>query len=378
MFGLQYLRDHLRFQGTAAERRQLVVYSEGGASWPHLGPVVEGLLARADLPFAYVSSMRDDPGVTLRHPSLTSYVIGDRKVRTLFFQSLQAEVVLMTMPDLQTFHIKRSPRVRRYVYLHHSLVSSHMAYRDGAFDHFDAVLCAGPHHVAELRAIEALKGVPAKELVPHGYGRLDTIRAAAGTDLRSPERPLVVVAPSWGPQGLLEQHADRLMEVLSILDWDVVVRPHPQTMALAPAAIDCVRRWCASHPHLSLEANVVGNESLRRAHVMVSDWSGAAFDFALGLDRPVLFVDVPRKVNNPGYAAVGIEPIEVFGRASLGEVLAAANLAELPRRLAALVEKREAYEEAIRRFRERWLFNVGTSADAAVRYLVASLEAAGS
>ena len=32
---------------------------------------------------------------------------------------------------------------------------------------------------------------------------------------------------------------------------------------------------------------------------MVSDWSGVAMEFAFGLERPVLFIDVPRKTNNP-------------------------------------------------------------------------------
>jgi hypothetical protein len=375
MLGLHYLREHLRFLGTAPERRRLVVYSEGGASWPHLGPVVESLLRRGDVPVAYVSSSYDDPGVALRHPSLVSFVIGDRKVRTLFFQSLQAKVVLMTMPDLQTFHIKRSARVGRYVYLHHSLVSSHMAYRNGAFDHFDTVLCAGPHHVAELRAIEALKGLPPKELVPHGYGRLDTLLAQRGPDQRLGGRPVVVVAPSWGPEGLLERHAEPLMQALATCDWEVIVRPHPQTLRLAPAAIACVASWCKRASNLRLERSVAGNESLQRAHVMVSDWSGAAFDFALGLERPVLFVDVPRKFNNPAWTTLGIEPIEVSARRHLGRVVAVDALATLPTVLAALHAGDAELVASIRAFRERWVFHAARSAEVAAQHLCESLRA---
>mgnify|MGYP003326545469 CR=1 FL=1 len=42
-------------------------------------------------------------------------------------------------------------------------------------------------------------------------------------------------------------------------------------------------------------------ESLHRSDLMISDWSGAALDYALGLNKPVLFIDVPRKVNNLDY-----------------------------------------------------------------------------
>jgi YidC/Oxa1 family membrane protein insertase len=375
MQGLRHLRNYLRFAALPPAQRRFVVYSEGAGSWPHLGPVVDAWLQREAGPVAYVSSSVDDPGVHLQHPALSAHVIGDGHLRTLFFSSLQAELLLMTMPDLQTFHIKRSARTRQYAYLHHSLVSSHMAYRSGAFDHFDAVLCAGPHHVDELRALEAQGGLAARQLLPHGYGRLDTLLAAARDEAQAEAVPCVIVAPSWGPRGLIEMHADALLAGLAGSNWQVIVRPHPQTLRLAPQAIDAVRRWCQRAPNIRLEIGVAGHASLRRSSVMVSDWSGAAFDYALGLERPVLFVDVPRKVNNPDYAQLGIEPIEVFARERLGRVVGVNELARLPEHLDALRSDADRHREALREFRARWVFNVGSSADAAADWLVATLAA---
>lgn len=366
----QNLREYLRYTRLPLHRRSLVVYSEGAAYWPHLGPVVRALLARFDGYIAYVSSAADDPGVALTHPRLTTYVIGDGYVRTLFFSALQADVLLMTMPDLNTFHIKRSVATKHYVYLHHSLVSSHMAYREGAFDHFDTILCAGPHHEAEIRATERLKGQKPKHLVRHGYGRLDAILAAARDDSLLTGCPMVLVAPSWGPHGLLEVHAEGLLQVLANTPWDVVIRPHPQTVRLAPKALATVQRWCERAPNLKLETSVVGYDSLLRASAMVSDWSGAAFDYALGLERPVLFVDVPRKINNIHYGLVDIEPIEVFGRMQMGRVIGVDELARLPEHLRHLLAEREVQCEALRAFRERWVFNVGGSADTAADCLM--------
>jgi CDP-glycerol glycerophosphotransferase (TagB/SpsB family) len=303
-------------------------------------------------------------------------VIGEGHVRTLFFGSLQADLLLMTMPDLQTFHIKRSPLTRQYVYLHHSLVSSHMAYREGAFDHFDTILCAGPHHAREIRAIETLQGLPAKRLVAHGYGRLDAVMAASVLDLRAPGRPVVVVAPSWGRTGLLECHAAALLEALAGTSWDVVIRPHPQTVRWAPEAMAAVRHWCERAPNLRLETNMADHDSLRRANVMISDWSGAAFDFALGLERPVLFVDVPRKVNNPNHGALGIEPIEVFAREHIGRVVAQAELPSVPGHLDALLDQQEPLRAAIRDFRAQWVYHVGRSAEVAADWLLTAPERA--
>ncbi len=366
----RHARALLAFGALPAAQRRLVVYSEGPAYWPHLGPVVQALLARHERPFAYVSSSPADPGLAIRHPRLAGFEIGEGLARTVFFNGLEAGLVLMTMPDLGRFHLKRSPRVGGYAYLHHSLVSHHMVYREGAFDHYDTILCAGPHHAEEMRAIEALHGLAPKELVAHGYGRLDTLLAAGAAAPAGP-RPLVVVAPSWGPEGLLERHAGPLLAALAGSRWDVVVRPHPQTVRLAPAAMAVVRKACAQAPNLRLDDGVAGHESLQRATLMVSDWSGAAFDFALGFERPVLFVDVPRKVNNPHHARLAIEPIEVFGREALGAVLDPAALAELPARLDALAAGAARYRDAIRAFRERWVHHPGRSAEVAADWLAA-------
>ena len=59
---------------------------------------------------------------------------------------------------------------------------------------------------------------------------------------------------------------------------------------------------------------------------MISDWSGAGFDYAFGLGKPVLFIDVPRKVNNPRYAEIDIEPIEVSIRGLIGKIVSLSEI----------------------------------------------------
>lgn len=371
--GLHFLRDYVRFRGLAAERRRLVVYSEGPASWPHLGPVVHALLARHELPLAYVSSAANDPGLQLAHLRMQGFLIGDGHVRTMFFNTLDADTLLTTMPDLGSFHLKRSAGTRQYVYLHHSLVSSHMVYRNAAFDHFDVILCAGPHHEREIRAIEALHGRASKQLVAHGYGRLDAILASAppaGTPEAAP--PIALLAPSWGPGGLLEKHGDALLRGLAAADWTVLIRPHPATLQHA-AAMALVRQWCERTPRLQLDTDVAGHGSLLRASVMISDWSGAAFDFALGRERPVLFIDTPRKVNNPHYQQLDIEPIEVFAREEIGTVVGLNDLARLPEHLTRMADAAAQYRHAIAGFRQRWVHHPGASAPVAADWLAANL-----
>ncbi len=69
------------------------------------------------------------------------------------------------------------------------------------------------------------------------------------------------------------------------------------------------------------EEDVAGQDSLHNSDVMISDWSGAALDYAFGLNKPVIFVDVPRKVNNPDYKELDIEPFEAQIREKIGTIV---------------------------------------------------------
>ena len=57
------------------------------------------------------------------------------------------------------------------------------------------------------------------------------------------------------------------------------------------------------------EQNVAGHDSLLASDVMISDWSGAALEYAFGLEKPVLFIDMPKKINNPEHDRIDCPPL---------------------------------------------------------------------
>jgi hypothetical protein len=316
----------IEFTKLSKELRRLVFYSEGENYWVHLEGLVKEILDSTDIPICYISSNKADPGLKLEHPRYRSFLIDEGFVRNWLFETIDTDVMVMTMPDLNQYQVKRSRNKVHYVYVQHSLVSFHMVYRAGAFDYFDSIFCAGPHHIEEIRAIEAKYNLPAKNLVEHGYSRLEAIISEAKLrpkKERSDDVPLhVLVAPSWGEQGTIESGiGERIIDHLVALSCQVTLRPHPQTIKLAWNKVNAILNKHDSNPLFSYEGNVAGQESLHESDVMIGDWSGAALDYAFGLNKPVLFIDVPRKVNNINYKEIDIEPFEVSIREKIGQVV---------------------------------------------------------
>lgn len=373
---LKTWREWRRFRALGDGERRIVFYSEDAASLSHLGPLARRLTEAHGLGVCYLASAPSDPWLAAPPPGVRSFYIGEGVVRTILFSGLRAEVMVMTMPDLETLYLKRS-RARKvnYVYVFHSLVSTHMIYRRGAFDHYDTLLCAGPHHVEEVRRTEKVYGLEPKTLVEHGYARLDELLAArpSGLPESGPVRR-VLVAPSWSEKGLLETRGGELIEVLLEAGYSVILRPHPMTLRRLPRLLDQLRRRFPQGSGLSIETDIKGSDSFFNSDVMISDWSGAALEYAFARQRPVLFVDVPRKVNNPEYMRLGLEPVEVSLRGKLGAVVGADRIADIPAQLRALEGRLGEFGKDIGRLREATVYNTGKSASIGAAFIAGLLK----
>lgn len=371
-----------RFQALPASARNIVFYAEDTASWVHFEPIVRELTGPMEREICYLTSDRLDPILAGDNPRIRAFCIGEGPIRTSLFLSLRADVLVMTMPDLETFHIKRSRQHPvHYVYVFHSIVSTHMIYRKGAFDHFDTILCVGPHHVREIGRTEAAYGLKKKALIHHGYGRLDTMLKSrrsgnsAGAR-RDTEHLRVLIAPSWGPECLLEKHGVEVVRGLLNAGFAVTVRPHPMTRRKWLECIRSIETEFTDHPRLVIESDIASCASLESADVMISDWSGAAIEYAFGYERPVLFVDLPRKVNNLEYEKIDCVPLEVSIREKIGEVIPSGDFDRLPARVHELADQAESYREQIRRVREDTVFNLGHSGPSGATAIVEIADAA--
>lgn len=356
--------------------RELVVYSEGSADWPHLGPIVEALISAEDRRVSYLASEASDPGLALDHPNLHSFNIGNGTARTILFARMQCRRFVMTLPDLGNLWLKRSVHPVEYVYVFHSMNSTHTSYRGGAFDNFDTILCVGPHHLDEIRKAEEVYGLPAKRLVEHGSTKLDRLLAEFETPPPSEqhETPRVLVAPTWGESSVIERDPGRAaLDVLLESGAEVILRPHPMTSRRLPRLIDDLRRSHAANPRFRIEQDMSASESWLWSDLMVSDWSGAASEYAFALGRPVIFLDTPPKLMNPDWSDIGLPSFEDQVRSEVGYVIGLDQVEELAETVHRLVADRAPAEVDPVAIRSRRVFNVGRSASVAARFLAAEV-----
>jgi YidC/Oxa1 family membrane protein insertase len=354
---------------TPPEQRTLIFYSEHESYYAYFEGLVEALKADRELRFCYVTSDPADPILSADIPEIHTFYLD--KLLPLFMSLVDCRVMVMTVTDLNQVHLRRSINPVHYVYVFHAMNSIHMTYRHGAFDHYDSIFCTGPHHVRELTQEGELRPIRQRHLVEAGYSRVERIHAdwqKRAVEGPQPERT-ALVAPSWSAGNILDEHGVALVRQLLAANFRVILRPHPETHKRFPELVERLQSTFAQENRFELEHSVRTDTSLLEADVLITDWSGIALEYAFGTERPLIYIDVPRKIHNEHYEELGIEPFEVAMREELGVVVAPQDLLSIAEIANRLVLQRDQYGEKIRRLRSEHVFNFGRSSEIGARYI---------
>ena len=311
--------DYKRFFHVA--NKHLVFYAEGGGYYKYFQSVVEWLIAHSNVTIHYVTNDPKDGVFSLagKNPHVRAYYIGPVKIIPLFMK-MDADMVVMTTPDLNTYQLKRSyvKKDVEYVYIDHGTSSVSMVFRKGAFDNFDTIFLVGRFQIAEHRRIEELYGLKAKKLVPAGYAYLGDLMRNYVEKPRS-AGVQVLIAPSYQKDNILDLCLDDVLSGLRKVEGiKAILRPHPQYVRRFAAKIQAIEEKFKGESWIVLDTDFSKPPALYESDIVVTDWSSISFEFSLVTKRPSILINTPPKVINPDYGKIGIVATDVTFRDRIG------------------------------------------------------------
>jgi len=372
-FGLGYdWKEVKRFNKLDKRDRSIVLYLENESDFIFFKPIVEKLTQEYDTKICYVTSSKTDPMLNCNNKNILSFYVGDGVARSNFFINLKSTIMIMTMPDLETFHIKRSKVYPvHYVYIFHSLNSTQRAYKKTAFDNFDTIFCTGNYQIIEIQTRERKFNLGKKKLIKHGYGRLDTlINEVLNTNIRknTSDKKVVLIAPSWGDHGLIETKGKEIVSILLDSGFDVILRPHPVTLKKSNKIIQKIEKEFKDNLNFKLETDIRSTESWFLCDCMISDLSGAAIEYAFAFEKPVLYVVTPEKIVQEN--EIGLVPLEEKIRSEIGGIVSLSQLSLIPSKINQFLLSQNKFKEKIQKIREETIFNIGNSGEQGAKHLL--------
>lgn len=364
--------DYKRFFSVV--NKHLVFYSENNGFYKYYQGIIEYILKNTNIVIHYITSDPEDSIFELaeKNQHIKAYYIGEKKLITLMMK-MDADIVVMTMPDLENYHIKRS-YIRKdieYIYIPHGMDSLNMTMRKGSMNHFDTVFCTGKHQKEEIEKTEEVYSLPKKNLVEWGYSLLDSMREDyQKSQKKNDGMRSILIAPSWQKDNIVDSCLEELIDNLAGHGYKITVRPHPQHVRHMPERMEELKQKYCVDKDIEIQTDFSSNSTVFDADMMITDWSGIAYEYAYTTCKPVLFINTPMKVMNPEYKKIEIEPINIWMRDSIGATLNPDEIDKASVIVEKMFDDAATYRSRIDNFVHEYVYNLGHSSEVGAQYIV--------
>ena len=296
IYSLRMLFIKIRFKLTGGKAEvsnkkiPFVIFSDDKRYWSIFKPILKELDKKGKK-IVYITASPDDPALECEFENVKAECVESESKLYMRLNFLNASVVLSTTPGLDVYQWKRSREVDYYVHIPH-MANDITLYRMFGLDYYDAIMLSGEYQVEEIRKLEELRQLPKKELVKVGIPYMDEMvkRLESAEPLPEHERT-VLLAPSWGDSAIFGVYGGKIIESLLKTGYHVIVRPHPQSFKSEKELMDKLMKEDPDSEQLEWNRDSDNFEVLRRSDILVSDFSGVVFDFALVYDKPVIYTD---------------------------------------------------------------------------------------
>ena len=358
--------------------KKLVFYSESNGFYKYYKGMIEYLLNNTNITIHYITSDYNDKIFDLEKENdhIKAYYIEDRKLITLMMK-MDADVVVMTMPDLETYHIKRS-YVRKdieYIYVPHGMDSLNLTMRNHSMDHYDTVFVTGKYQREEAEATNKLNDIKNRKIFNWGYTLLDEmIEDYNKKSKKGSKEKSVLIAPSWQKDNIIDLCLDEVLEKLKGHDYKVIVRPHPQQVRHMKEKFEKLKETYKDDKSIEIQTDFSSNDTVFNADLMITDWSGIAYEYAFTTKRPVLFINTPMKIMNPEYEKIKVEPFNIWCRSKIGEELEVNKLKNVDKTVDKMLKSSKEYNNKIDKVLKDSVYNLGNSAEAGAEYIIKCIQ----
>ncbi|MGX3010999.1 CDP-glycerol glycerophosphotransferase family protein [Helicobacter sp. 23-1044] len=311
-------------------QNSIVIYAEDKRYYSLFKPIIDAF-ERLHYPYTYYTSDERDPMLKFQSNFGHIECIGADNKAFARLNSLEADICLMTTPQLDVLQLKRSKGVKHYCHILHSL--PHIDnYEVFALDYFDSVFTNSPIHTDFLREVEKIRGLKHKQVAIVGCPYLDylaqkvkDLREAQSQDKQttsadfthplapsareggqnaesniSPSQmragdkgggfkaPTILLAPSWGREALLSKYGMNLLKPLLDSGYHIIIRPHPQSYISEKEMLDSLHAQTSHYENLKWDTNTDNIHAFAQSSLIIGDFSGVLFDYLALFSKPII------------------------------------------------------------------------------------------
>ena len=357
--------------------KHLVFYSESNGFYKYYKAIIEYLLENTNIVIHYITSDYNDNifNMEKENKNIKAYYIEEKRLITLMMQ-MDADVVVMTMPDIGNYHIKRS-YVRKdieYIYIPHGMDSINLTMRTCSTNNYDTVFTTGKYQKEEQEKTNEVYKLKNRKLFDWGYSLLDDMIKDYEKNKFQNSKKTVLIAPSWQKDNIVDICLNEILESLKQEDLKIIVRPHPQHVRHMKEKFENMKEQYKNNKNIEIQTDFSSNNTVFNADLVITDWSAIAFEYSYTTKKPVLFIDTPMKIMNPDYKKINVEPFNIWARNEIGEVISVEECKNINKVVCKMLNESSEYSERINKLVNDSVYNIGKSGEIGANYIIEAIQ----
>ena len=366
--------DYKRFFKIA--NKHLVFYSESNGFYKYYKGIIEYILNHTNIVIHYITSDYNDNIFNLEkeNKQIKAYYIEEKKLITMMMK-MDADVVVMTMPDLENYHIKKS-YIRKditYVYIPHGIDSINLTQRYKSVNAYDVFFASGKYQKEEAEATFKFFNLDRK-IFEYGYTLLDDMLENYNKKPKKESKnktKSILIAPSWQKDNICDLCLDELLLALTKnKNYVVTLRPHPQEVRHKKEKFEALKDKYKDNKNIIIQTDFLSNSSVLDADLLITDWSGICYEYAFTTKKPVLFIDTPMKVMNPTYKEIDVAPYTIWSREIIGKSIKPNEIDKVLDKTEYLLNNQDKYSKDIEKLFKDTIYNIGSSSEKGAKCII--------
>lgn len=355
----------------------ILIFAEAKRYWEVFEPICRELSGKGK-DVVYWTTSPDDPALSQdKYDNLKVEFIGEGNKAYAKLNMVNAGVLVASTPGLDVYQWKRSKFVDHYLHVQHA-ANDIAGYRMFGTDFFDSILLSGQYQIDEVRELEKKRNLPEKELELVGIPYMDELRKRILSNPRpESDNTTVLLAPSWGPNSIFNKFGTKVLDELVKTGYDIIVRPHPQSFIADPKMMEDIIAKFPENEHFRWDRSSDNFDSLNRADIMISDFSGIIFDFTLAFDKPILYADTEFNTDAYDYWWLDEAPWTLRILPDLGIKLTGDNVDDIKSLIDECLNNSDFKSGRDKARSETWVY-MGEGAERTADFIVRKLEETGS
>ena len=179
----------------------------------------------------------------------------------------------------------------------------------------------------------------------------------------------IIIAPSWGKFNIINLCGDKIIENLIQNKFEVILRPHIQSLKYDKIIIKKIEKKFKKFDNFKIQKENFSYTDLNKSDYLITDWSGIGIEYAFAYEKPVIYIDTPRKIMNVKFNDISCEPLEVTIRDKIGIIVKLQEIDKIFDKMDHLSRNYDNFVAKIKELRKANIYNYQHSVDYAFSQL---------